>query len=255
MATTARQKINVYNSIYIIQIIYFLLDNHRAMPVNELIHGKRTVTGMTNRLRYLPSLFQRDYLIRLPLPLAQLYSRANNAKDARGRHDSTYYLFEALVKLGASVATATYLQEVRSGSSRVEAIDRNLTALALPSFGQWVAIFRELARHFGTRADAASHHLGKLWHQLCEPHRDLPGVLALYRRIKHGPDGEPGDDAGCFGAPTHWKLSSPTVMPVFGHGSGAGSGILRTGHGPPLIPGFANDVLAEGILDLIGPSG
>jgi hypothetical protein len=29
--------------------------------------------------------FRRDYLLRLPLPLAQLYSRAHNAKDPRRR--------------------------------------------------------------------------------------------------------------------------------------------------------------------------
>src|SRR5439155_2028747 len=46
--------------------------------------------------------FRRDYLVQLPLPLAQLYSRAYNAKDARGRHDNTFYLFEAVVKVLSS---------------------------------------------------------------------------------------------------------------------------------------------------------
>jgi hypothetical protein len=50
--------------------------------------------------------FQRDYLVRLPLPLAQLYSRAHNAKDSRGRHDNTFYLCEALIKLAATPAVA-----------------------------------------------------------------------------------------------------------------------------------------------------
>ena len=45
--------------------------------------------------------FRREYLVRLPLPLAQLYSRAYNARDGRSRHDYTFYLFEALVKLTA----------------------------------------------------------------------------------------------------------------------------------------------------------
>ena len=48
-------------------------------------------------------LFHREYLYRLPLPLAQLYGRAFNAKDAaRGRHDNSFYLFEAFVKLTAA---------------------------------------------------------------------------------------------------------------------------------------------------------
>ena len=64
--------------------------------------------------------FQRDYLLRLPLPLAQLYSRAYNAKDARARHDNAFYLCEALVKLAAAPAVACYLHEadrVASASS------------------------------------------------------------------------------------------------------------------------------------------
>jgi hypothetical protein len=50
--------------------------------------------------------FRREYLVRLPLPVAQLYSRAFNAKDGRARHDNAYYLFEALIKLSAADAAA-----------------------------------------------------------------------------------------------------------------------------------------------------
>ena len=39
------------------------------------------------------AIFRRDYLVRLPLPLAQLYSPAYNAKDARSRDDNCFYLF------------------------------------------------------------------------------------------------------------------------------------------------------------------
>src|SRR5437764_359483 len=101
--------------------------------------------------------FRRDYLVRLPLPLAQLYSRAYNAKDARGRHDNPFYLFEALIKLAAAGPAAAYLQELEQGGPRVEALDRLLVQLVLPSLGQWAAMLRELSRHFGGRADAASH--------------------------------------------------------------------------------------------------
>src|SRR6201997_456937 len=97
--------------------------------------------------------FQRDYLLRLPLPLAQLYSRAHNGKDARGRHDNTFYLFEALVKLTASAAVAAYLDEAESDAGRVEELDRLLAQLALPSLGQWLGMLRGLARHFGSRPD------------------------------------------------------------------------------------------------------
>src|SRR5215203_4106438 len=114
--------------------------------------------------------FRRDYLARLPLPLAQLYSRAYNAKDPRGRHDNTFYLFEALVKLAGAPAVAAYLHEIDHGAPRVAALDRLLVHLALPSLGQWVAMLRETARHFGSRPDAPSHPLGHVWDQLDRKH-------------------------------------------------------------------------------------
>ena len=89
--------------------------------------------------------FHRDYLVRLPLPLAQLYSRAHNATDPRGRHDNTFYLFEALIKLSAAPAIAEYLEEVERGEPRTAAIDKLLLQLALPSLGQWLGMLRELA--------------------------------------------------------------------------------------------------------------
>src|SRR4029079_7811350 len=93
--------------------------------------------------------FNREYLLRVPLPLAQLYSRAFNAKDARSRHDNTFYLFEALIKLAAAPLVAAYLHGVQTGAGRVAALDRLLLSLARPSLGEWVALVRELARSFG----------------------------------------------------------------------------------------------------------
>jgi WD40 repeat protein/serine/threonine protein kinase/tetratricopeptide (TPR) repeat protein len=197
--------------------------------------------------------FQRDYLVRLPLPLAQLYCRAHNAKDARSRHDNAFYLFEALVKLAAAPAVAAYLDEVRLGLPRVRDLDRLLAQLALPSLGQWVAILRELARHFSQRADAATHPLGRLWGQLDSRRRDLPALLALHRRIKNGPDGEPGNEQGC----SLLRLIDDLVQyrnAVFGHGAGRFESFYEREMGPLLAPAV-NEVLAEGTLDLLGPPG
>jgi hypothetical protein len=197
--------------------------------------------------------FRRDYLVRLPLPLAQLYSRAHNAKDARGRHDNTFYLFEALVKLAVAPAVAVYLHEVGHGTARAAALDRLLAQLALPSLGQWVAMLRELARHFGQRPDATSHPLGHLAQQLDTPRRDLPGVVALYRRIKNGPDGQQAGDESC----TLMELLDALVQyrnAVFGHGGPRFESFYAQEMGPLLFPA-ANDVLAEGVLDLLGPPG
>jgi serine/threonine protein kinase/formylglycine-generating enzyme required for sulfatase activity len=197
--------------------------------------------------------FHREYLVRLPLPLAQLYSRARNAKNARGRHDNIFYLFEALTKLAAAPAILAYVQEVRQGAPRAPALDRLLAQLALPSLGQWTAMVRELARWFGNRPDAASHPLGHLWEQLRRPRRDLPGVLALYRRIKNGADGAPAAEQSCSLAQLFESLVQYRNG-VFGHGAGRFDSFYEQEMGPLLFPA-ANEVLAEGTFDLLGPRG
>ena len=120
--------------------------------------------------------YQREYLVRLPLPLAQLYDRAHNAKDPPPARQ--YVLpVEALIKLAAAPAVACYLHEVEHGARAFESLDRLLVHLALPSLGQWVGMLRELARHFGHRPDAASHPLGHVWDSSTGPARP-PGLLA-----------------------------------------------------------------------------
>jgi serine/threonine protein kinase/tetratricopeptide (TPR) repeat protein len=197
--------------------------------------------------------FQRDYLIRLPLPLAQLYQRAYNDKSAQSRHNNTFYLFEALVKLAAAPAVAAYLHEVEHGGSRVTELDRLLVQLALPSLGQWVGMLRSLAKHLGTRPDAAAHPLGHLWDQLNRPYRDRPGLLGLYRRIKNGLDGEPAGDQSCSAMQVIDALV-PYRNAVFGHGAGRFESFYENEMGPLLFPA-ANEMLAEGMLDVLGPRG
>jgi serine/threonine protein kinase/Flp pilus assembly protein TadD len=197
--------------------------------------------------------FQRDYLIRLPLPLAQLYQRAYNDKSAQSRHNNTFYLFEALIKLATAPAVAAYLYELDHGASRVAELDQLLVHLALPSLGQWVGMLRALSRHFGTRPDAASHPLGHLWDQLNRPYRDRPGLLALYRRIKNGLDGAPADDQSCTPMQVLDCLV-PYRNAVFGHGAGRFESFYEKEMGPLVFPA-ANELLAEGMLDVLGPRG
>ncbi len=197
--------------------------------------------------------FRREYLLRLPLPLAQLYSRAYNAKDARGRHDNAFYLCEALVKLAAAPLIACYLDEAEQGAPRSEALDRLLAQLALPSLGQWLAMLRELARHFGGRPDAAAHPLGQVWGRINGSRTDLPGLLALYRRIKNGVDGAAAGDQSCsplqaFDALVQYRNG------VFGHGGPRFPSFYEKEMGPLLFPAV-NDLLAEGTLDVLGPRG
>jgi serine/threonine protein kinase/tetratricopeptide (TPR) repeat protein len=197
--------------------------------------------------------FQREYLIRLPLPLAQLYQRAYNDKSAQSRHNNTFYLFEALIKLATAPAVAAYLQEIDHGAPHNATLDGLLVHLALPSLGQWVGMLRALARHFGTRPEAAAHPLGHLWDQLNRPYRDRPGLLALYRRIKNGLDGEPAGDQSCTPMQVLDSLV-PYRNAVFGHGAGRFESFYEQEMGPLLFPA-ANELLSDGILDLLGPRG
>ena len=142
-------------------------------------------------------LFRREYLVRLPLPLAQLYSRAHNAKQARARHDYAFYLCEALIKLTTMPLASTYLTETSQGQDRSPAIDDRLPSLRLPSLGHWLGMLRELARYFGARVDANLHPLGHLWNQLDTKRGDWGGALALFQRIKNGPDGESSNCKSC----------------------------------------------------------
>jgi hypothetical protein len=197
--------------------------------------------------------FHQEYVVRLPLPLAQLYNRAHNDEDPRDRHDNAFYLCEALVKLMATPLMMAYLHEVQQGSQRVDEIDRLLVQLALPSLGQWVGMVRELARHFGTRAEAASHPLGHLWSQLTHRHRGQPGLLALYQRIKNGPDGSPTDERTC----TVLQVLEALVQyrnAVFGHWAGRFRVFYEQHMGPLLLPAI-NEILAEEVLAPLGPPG
>ncbi len=197
--------------------------------------------------------FHREYLLRLPLPLAQLYSRAFNAKEARARHDNAFYLFESTVKLAAAPAIAAYLDEVRRGVPRVAALDALLAPLALPSLGQWVAMLRELSRYFGQRPDAPSHPLGHLWSQLEPQRRELPAIAALYRRIKNGPDGKSAGNQTC----SLLELLDALVQyrnGVFGHGASRFDTFYESEMGPLLLPAIS-ELLAEGVWDLLGPAG
>lgn len=198
--------------------------------------------------------FRREYLVRLPLPLAQLYGRAFNAKSPRERHDNAFYLFEALVKLAATTATAYYLEEVSiEPSSRVPMLDRLLAQLALPSLGQWLGILREVSRHFASRVDTPSHPWGKpVWDGLSATRKDLPGMLALHQRIKNGPDGDLATDQTCSLLGVLEGLVQYRNS-VFGHGAGRMESFYESEMGPLLFPAI-NEVLAEGRFSILGPT-
>src|SRR6478672_6636296 len=84
--------------------------------------------------------FDDDLARRLPLPVAQLYRRAFNAKTPLERHLTAFYLWEAGLKLLASNAVVEYAQ---SGASDDELAER-LQNLARPSLGHWWEFTRRL---------------------------------------------------------------------------------------------------------------
>jgi serine/threonine protein kinase/WD40 repeat protein len=79
-------------------------------------------------------------LRRLPLPLAQLYRRAHNAKTALERHQAAFYLWEAALKLLGSVAAA----ECAELGGQAPWLQSRLKVLARPSVGQWWEVVRTL---------------------------------------------------------------------------------------------------------------
>jgi hypothetical protein len=85
-------------------------------------------------------ILDEELLHRLPLPLAQLYGRAGNAKTPLDRHLAAYYLWEASLKLLASVAVVEY---ARLGSHDPKLVEC-LTSLARPSLGHWWEYARRL---------------------------------------------------------------------------------------------------------------
>src|SRR5438552_2505797 len=74
-----------------------------------------------------------DLVRRLPLPLAQLYRRAHNARAPLERHQAAFYLWEAAVKLLGATAVIAYAER---GVPDPDCAER-LKNLARPALGHW----------------------------------------------------------------------------------------------------------------------
>ena len=85
----------------------------------------------------------------LPHPLAVLRIRAENEKSPRGRHDAAYLLWEAGLRLLATVLLAEYQNDGGSCPNLVQP----LSGLRGPSTGHWRAIVRELLPVLAARDD------------------------------------------------------------------------------------------------------
>jgi serine/threonine protein kinase len=88
-----------------------------------------------------------ELIRRLPLPLAQLYRRAHDAKTPLERHMMAYYLWQASLELLGSVAIVAYAER----SEHDPALAERLISLARPAVGNWWEYVRLL---IPTLADA-----------------------------------------------------------------------------------------------------
>ena len=86
---------------------------------------------------------------RLPSPLAKLVRRAQNAKNPLDRHQAAYYLWEASLKLLASVAVVEYA-ELADHDPKLVAMLENL---ARPTVGHWWEFVRRLVSPLADSGD------------------------------------------------------------------------------------------------------
>ncbi len=111
---------------------------------------------------------------RLPLPLAQLYRRAHNAKTPLDRHLNAFYLWEAALKLMASGAVAVY----GAAGERDDGIEEQLrVSFPKPALGHWWALATEIVPKLAARGDARFQTLREF--VLSRAHDDLPNAALL----------------------------------------------------------------------------
>jgi hypothetical protein len=101
---------------------------------------------------------REDLVRRLPLPLARLYCAAHNAKTARDRHHNAYFLWEAALKLLASVALVEYAHRGRPDPG----LAGRLQNLARPAVGHWREFVRLLLPVLGDGDSAFARLNGQL---------------------------------------------------------------------------------------------
>jgi WD40 repeat protein/serine/threonine protein kinase len=130
-----------------------------------------------------------DLVRRLPLPLAQLYRRAHNAKTPLEQHLTAFYLWEAALKLLASVAVVEYAERPEHDPKLAD----KLQNLARPSLGHWWEFVRLLVPAL---ADGGDVDLGKVRDGLLGRARgDLPRAAGLDAALREAI----GEGAGARG--------------------------------------------------------
>lgn len=199
------------------------------------------------------STYNREYLLHLPLPLAQLYTTAHNGRQAMIRAEKAFSAFEATVRLAAAVLVSAYRNEVTQGQACDEGIGRLLQKIENPTLEDWVHIVTGLSRYFGSRPDAASHPMGHLWDQLTEPRPDSDGMAELFQTLEVDLGDEPT-------APHDFTLLRLLeIVMSFRHDEATKSPegdetVISGTTDVQLLPAL-NEMFAPGVVDLLGPEG
>jgi serine/threonine protein kinase len=177
-----------------------------------------------------------DLIRRLPLPLAQLYRRAHNAKTALERHLAAFYLWEAWLKLLATVAVVEYAERDRHDPALAE----RLQNLARPSLGHWWDFARGLVPAL---ADAGAGGFAAVREVVLGRARaDLPRAVQLDAALAQTLDGKGGARATVRPADLFDRLVRYRNREL-GHGaSGQRSGDFYEQMGWALLAGVAEVV-------------
>ena len=125
---------------------------------------------------------------RLPLPLAQLYRRAYNAKTPLERHQAAYYLWEAALKLLSAVVVVDYSHLGRSDPAEASRL-RNVVR---PSLGHWWEFIKRLVPIL-VEAGPAGDRFRAVRDWVLGPERDdLPRATGLDAALREVLESKPG---------------------------------------------------------------
>jgi eukaryotic-like serine/threonine-protein kinase len=137
------------------------------MPVSSACYSAGS-KAMSETINVDESLVQR-----LPLPLAKLIRRAQNAKTPLDRHQAAYYLWEASLKLLGSVAVVEYSELDEHDPKLVEMLKN----LARPAVGHWWEFVRRLVPPLADSGDEGFSRVREL--VLGRTRDDLPRAAGL----------------------------------------------------------------------------
>lgn len=127
-----------------------------------------------------------DLIQRLPLPLAQLYRRAHNAKTPLDRHLAAFYLWEAALKLLGSAAIGAYAEQPSRDPTFAESLQR----LARPALGHWWDFARRLVPALADGGDPGYQRLNDTL--LRKTRDDCPRAAGLDAWLLEALDGKAG---------------------------------------------------------------